>query len=92
MIFRGVRGEWKSTPGPAGQWSDSRRSCLMEGRSLTYHTAIASRLASQPEILRRAKERVERWLEDGSVHPSYAESWQRLLRLPTRERADVPGE
>lgn len=32
-----------------------------------------------PELLAAARERVERWLTDGSVHPTWAEAWKSIL-------------
>lgn len=50
------------------------------------HGAIAARLPLEPELLNAARERVQRWLLDGSVHLSYAEAWRDIL---TRSPAEV---
>lgn len=36
-------------------------------------------------VLQRAKDRVERWLHDGTVAAFYARGWQELLALPAEE-------
>jgi hypothetical protein len=59
--------------------SDHRKA---EQRSLRYHAAIAERLTNDPAIVVRAKQRVERWLADGSVARHYAEGWQAQLTAP----------
>ena len=43
------------------------------------HRAIADKARHDPGVLARARERVEGWLRDGSVHRRYAEPWRRLL-------------
>ena len=68
---------------------------LIEERSLRLHRAVAEKLESDVEVLAKARERVERWLLDGSVHPRYAEAWRRLLSLGPEEisaRMTDPGE
>lgn len=51
-------------------------------RSLRYHAAIADRLVADPSIVIRARRRVERWLEDGSVAHYYADGWRARLADP----------
>ena len=53
-----------------------------EQRSLRYHAAIADRLVTDPSIVIRARRRVERWLEDGSVAHYYADGWRARLADP----------
>lgn len=53
-----------------------------ERRSLRYHAAIAARLTIDPTIVVRAKQRVERWLADGTVARHYAEGWRAQLAAP----------
>lgn len=48
-------------------------------RSLALHREVAERLRRDPELLEAARERVERWLTDGSVHGSWAEAWRSIL-------------
>ncbi len=47
---------------------------VIEERSLWLHRAVADKARRDPEVLARARERVEGWLFDGSVHPRYAEA------------------
>ncbi len=56
---------------------------LAEERSLAYHRAVGERLGERPEVLDRARARVNAWLEQGHPHPLYARAWARLLDLPT---------
>ena len=57
----------------------------VERRSLRYHEAIARRSLQDASVLKRARTRVERWLEDGTVASFYARGWQQLLALPKQE-------
>jgi hypothetical protein len=50
-----------------------------ELRSLAYHRQIAARLATQPHLLVRARQRVEGWLAAGPAAPAEAEAWAALL-------------
>ncbi len=64
-------------------------------RSLWLHRAVADKARHEPDILARARERVEGWLAGGSTHPRYAEAWRRLLALEPNEileRLVDPGE
>ncbi len=68
---------------------------LVEQRSLQLHRAVAEKLRRDATVLARARERVERWRLDGSVHPRYAEAWLRVFTLSTEEIAERlidPGE
>ncbi len=68
---------------------------VIEERSLWLHRAVADKARQDPEILARARERVEGWLRDGSVHPRYAEAWRRLLSaepVAVLSRLVDPGE
>lgn len=51
---------------------------IAEARSLAYHRAIAERLAADPAIVERARERVRGWL---ASHPDahYAAAWSAIL-------------
>ena len=67
----------------------------IEERSLQLHRAVAEKLRRDSGVLDKARERVERWRRDGSVHPRYAEAWQRVLSLSPEEvsqRLADPGE
>jgi len=48
-------------------------------RSLALHREVVERLRHDPELLGAARERVERWLDEGSVHAAWAESWKTIL-------------
>jgi hypothetical protein len=52
---------------------------LAEERSVAYHRVIAERLSDQPEVLEKARRRVQTWLESGSVTPFYARKWAEIL-------------
>src|ERR1700730_1186905 len=52
---------------------------LAEARSLAFHRVVADRMASNPAILERARDRVQAWLAQG-IAPSYARAWERILR------------
>ena len=55
--------------------------CIAEARSLAYHRAIADRIVGNPEILERARARVESWLGKRPV-PYYARAWAKALARP----------
>lgn len=42
---------------------------LAEARSWALHQEVAARLASQPRLIERAKQRVAKWLSHPSEHP-----------------------
>lgn len=68
---------------------------LAEERSLALHRLVAERLAGDPGLLERARERVGRWLRDGSVARPWAEAWLEVLGHPVAEVAVMltdPGE
>ena len=72
---------------PTDRSSRSSRSLhdLAEDRSLDFHRAVASRLALEPELLERARERVERWVEEGGRSVRYARRWREILSGPVSE-------
>lgn len=57
---------------------------LAEARSWALHQEVAARLASQPRLIERAKQRVAKWLSHPSEHP-YAAAWDRLLQAPLEQ-------
>lgn len=64
-------------------------------RSLLLHRAVAEKLGHDAAVLAKARERVDHWRDDGSVHPRYADAWRRLLALGPEEVCDRltdPGE
>lgn len=52
---------------------------LARERSIAYHTAIAERLQRQPEILAKARQRVQGWLSSAPQPPFYAKKWNEIL-------------
>jgi hypothetical protein len=63
---------------------------IAELRSLEYHRLIAERVKRDPEVLRRARERVACWLaEGGPVDRGRALRWQHVLHLPVPELVRV---
>jgi len=66
-----------------------------EQRSLELHRAVAERLRSDPALVERARDRVVRWLREGTVARPYGEAWLALLGRPLDELTDFlvePGE
>ena len=60
--------------------SDHQR---LEARSLALHSAIAEKIARDPDLLRIPKRNVERWRTRSVAHtPIYLEEWNRILRKP----------
>lgn len=61
-----------------------------ELRSIAFHRAVAERLEREPELLERARARVDDWLASrGPVHPVYARRWRELLAKPASDVADA---
>lgn len=58
---------------------------LGEERSVAYHRVVAERLRSQPEILEKARQRVQTWLAASAEPPFYARKWAEILE------GDVPS-
>ena len=50
---------------------------LAEERSVAYHSVIAERILRQPEVLEKARQRVQSWLASGT--PFYALKWAEIL-------------
>lgn len=46
---------------------------------MAYHSAIAERLRREPEILDRARRRVQSWVSAGDGAPFYARRWAEIL-------------
>lgn len=63
-----------------------------EERSRRLHIAVADRLAADPSLVERARERTARWLADGSVAAPYAQEWARLLAEPLPRLLEALGE
>lgn len=58
-----------------------------ERRALAYHELIAERLDAG--MVEEARERVERLVSEGHLHPSYAKRWQAVLARPLADIARV---
>jgi hypothetical protein len=57
-----------------------------ELRSIELHRLVAAHLRAEPELLERARGRVDAWIADGGpVPPTTARRWQRLLEAPLPE-------
>ena len=68
---------------------------LADARSLAIHRLIAERVRQDPSIAQAASRRVERWLEEGKIHPTYARAWKELLTGPLDQLVSLlqdPGE
>jgi len=50
-----------------------------EERSLALHRLVAERIRAEPELVRGALARIERWLNHGTISEHYARRWQSLL-------------
>ena len=67
----------------------------IEERSIHLHRAVADKLRKDPAVLARARDRVERWRQNGPTHPHYTEAWRQVLSLgldEITERLVDPGE
>jgi hypothetical protein len=52
---------------------------LAEERSVAYHRVIAERLRDQPEVLEKARRRVQEWLASSASARFYAQKWAEIL-------------
>lgn len=59
-----------------------------EETSLAYHRVIAERLRQQPEILERARQRVQTWLASSAGARFYAQKWAEILAGDVSSIAD----
>ena len=55
---------------------------LAEERSLALHREVARRVRDDPELVARARVKVDRWLADGGLAYAYADEWRRALAGP----------
>ncbi|MCC6993249.1 MAG: hypothetical protein IT370_01340 [Deltaproteobacteria bacterium] len=55
---------------------------LAEERSLALHRLVVERARTDPQVLRKARQRVSEWLVTGATARFYAEAWAELLRRP----------
>jgi len=58
---------------------------LRRETSLALHAAVADRLAGDPEILPRARARIEAWLAKGGASAPLLLEWREALRRPEEE-------
>jgi hypothetical protein len=58
---------------------------LAEERSIAYHRAIAERIARDPSVLERARERVRAWVTGQGPVPEFARAWDEVLARPLPE-------
>jgi len=65
---------------------------LAEERSLALHRAIAERLSEDPSVLKRARTRVQRWMEKEDVARYGAEEWDRVLSGSTADICEWLGD
>ena len=52
---------------------------VADKRSLALHRAVAEKVARDPTVLARARERVRGWRERGEVAAYYADAWAEIL-------------
>jgi hypothetical protein len=69
--------------------SDAR---LRTETSLALHAAVAERLTGHPEILTRARGRIEAWLAKGDASTPLLVEWREVLRRPEEEIARLLTE
>ena len=55
---------------------------VAEERSLALHHEVARRLRARPELLDRARARVELWAREGEISPRWVAAWRDLLSQP----------
>lgn len=63
---------------------------LAEERSLAFHRRIAELLREEPELVTQARDRLQRWIDAGSVSPAWGEAWAQLLAGPVEELRRLP--
>lgn len=57
-----------------------RRHRQADLQALAYHRAVAGRL--DPRLIADAKKRLQRWKQNGRIHPDWASEWERVLEMP----------
>ena len=62
---------------------------LAEERSLAYHRLVATRLRTAPDILQRARGRLEQWIREGGRSVAYALRWKEILDRPIDDIVSV---
>jgi hypothetical protein len=77
-----------------------RHNCLRDGRpdrsagaergaKHRPSSGRADRLLEDPDLVGRARARLDAWLSEGLIHPVYGEAWRRLLTGPLDRLLDV---
>lgn len=56
---------------------------LAEERSIAMHARVAELLLTRPELVAKARSRVEEWSKTGAVAPYYVRGWRELLAQPS---------
>lgn len=64
----------------------------LELRSLSMHRAIAAKLRAQPDLVRIARDNLDRWALSAGRSTPYLEEWRRILDLPAGEVASLIEE
>ena len=82
---------WQPTaPGAPALYSPHR---LLEARSLAMHALIAAKIASDPALLIKPRQNLERWsVRWGSDLPRWVVEWRRILDWPWSEIAALISE
>lgn len=65
---------------------------LQYERSLALHTAVAERLREDPEILTRARTKLDEWLSRGGRSTPLWTRWREILNRPVDEVASFLTE
>jgi hypothetical protein len=60
---------------------------LREARSLALHAAVADRLRADPEVISRARRRLEAWLVRGGASTPLLRRWAEILSQDTEKIA-----
>lgn len=55
---------------------------LSEERSIALHKRVGELLLQNPEVLARAKAKLDEWSESKAMHPHYVDAWRRAFALP----------
>jgi hypothetical protein len=58
-------------------------------RSIALHREVARRIRERPELIDAARDRVDRWIVEGSVACVYAAAWRNVLAENPAEIANA---
>jgi hypothetical protein len=53
-----------------------------ERRSIALHRVVGERLRDNPHLIVAARQRIDGWIADGSIHPVHGEAWRQLPTGP----------